>query len=200
MPRHPPRALSSLTYSKARALRGAYSAPNPFGADGNAVQLVTCGRRPQPSFRLNRRPRPLTPGQRWGPALQPLTQYIGLTLQADVAEVRIRAKRLFSCANPILHLALVHLSAKSIARCAALGKPWPVLFAGGAEEIRTPDLRLAKAALSQLSYGPGRSLVARPWSLVPATSNQASSHRMVGHGGLEPPTSVLSGPRSNRLS
>lgn len=25
---------------------------------------------------------------------------------------------------------------------------------GGAEEIRTPDLRLAKAALSQLSYGP----------------------------------------------
>jgi hypothetical protein len=27
---------------------------------------------------------------------------------------------------------------------------------GGAEEIRTPDLRLAKAALSQLSYGPFR--------------------------------------------
>jgi hypothetical protein len=25
---------------------------------------------------------------------------------------------------------------------------------GGAEEIRTPDLRRAKAALSQLSYGP----------------------------------------------
>ncbi len=30
--------------------------------------------------------------------------------------------------------------------------PW--LVVGGAEEIRTPDLRLAKAALSQLSYGP----------------------------------------------
>src|SRR6185436_4863117 len=28
--------------------------------------------------------------------------------------------------------------------------------AGGAEEIRTPDLRRAKAALSQLSYGPSR--------------------------------------------
>lgn len=28
------------------------------------------------------------------------------------------------------------------------------LGAGGAEEIRTPDLRRAKAALSQLSYGP----------------------------------------------
>ena len=27
---------------------------------------------------------------------------------------------------------------------------------GGAEGIRTPDLRRAKAALSQLSYGPGR--------------------------------------------
>ena len=27
-------------------------------------------------------------------------------------------------------------------------------LAGGAEEIRTPDLRRAKAALSQLSYGP----------------------------------------------
>ena len=29
-------------------------------------------------------------------------------------------------------------------------------FVGGAEEIRTPDLRRAKAALSQLSYGPSR--------------------------------------------
>ena len=48
---------------------------------------------------------------------------------------------------------------------------------GGAGGTRTPDFRLAKAALSQLSYGP-----------------------MVGDGGLEPPTSVLSGPRSNQLS
>ena len=30
---------------------------------------------------------------------------------------------------------------------------------GGAEEIRTPDLRRAKAALSQLSYGPSRVVV-----------------------------------------
>jgi hypothetical protein len=28
-------------------------------------------------------------------------------------------------------------------------------FGGGAEGTRTPDIRLAKAALSQLSYGPG---------------------------------------------
>ena len=31
------------------------------------------------------------------------------------------------------------------------------VLVGGAEEIRTPDLRRAKAALSQLSYGPSRS-------------------------------------------
>ena len=29
-----------------------------------------------------------------------------------------------------------------------------VIFLGGAEEARTPDPRLAKAVLSQLSYGP----------------------------------------------
>ena len=56
---------------------------------------------------------------------------------------------------------------------------------GGAEEIRTPDLRRAKAALSQLSYGP--------------VSPRAPQHP-VGVPGIEPGTSVLSGPRSNRLS
>ena len=52
---------------------------------------------------------------------------------------------------------------------------------GGAREDRTPDLLRAKQALSQLSYGPG-------------------STRLVGLGGFEPPTSPLSGVRSNRLS
>ena len=58
---------------------------------------------------------------------------------------------------------------------------------GGAEGIRTPDLRLAKAALSQLSYGPFwlGVIVVDAW---------------VGQPGFEPGTSVLSGPRSNRLS
>jgi hypothetical protein len=51
---------------------------------------------------------------------------------------------------------------------------------GGAEGIRTPDLRLAKAALSQLSYGPAPTGVGQP--------------------GIEPGTSVLSGLRSSRLS
>ena len=38
-------------------------------------------------------------------------------------------------------------------------------FVGGAEEIRTPDLRRAKAALSQLSYGP----LMFTWWLSPQT-------------------------------
>ena len=50
---------------------------------------------------------------------------------------------------------------------------------GGAREDRTPDLLRARQALSQLSYGP---------------------LRLVGLGGLEPPTSPLSGVRSNHLS
>ena len=52
---------------------------------------------------------------------------------------------------------------------------------GGAREDRTPDLLRARQALSQLSYGPRYVL-------------------MVGLGGLEPPTSPLSGVRSNHLS
>ena len=54
------------------------------------------------------------------------------------------------------------------------------LFECGDEGTRTPDLRLAKAPLSQLSYIPRKP--------------------SVGLGGLEPPTSRLSGVRSNQLS
>src|ERR1700680_3623773 len=53
---------------------------------------------------------------------------------------------------------------------------------GGGERVRTDDLRLAKPALSQLSYTP---------VLTP---------EMVGQGGFEPPTSRLSSARSNQLS
>ena len=55
---------------------------------------------------------------------------------------------------------------------------------GGAEEIRTPDLRLAKAALSQLSYGPffdrrrGRSSACR--RLIPLQSPLALMGRPFG--------------------
>jgi hypothetical protein len=51
---------------------------------------------------------------------------------------------------------------------------------GGASRDRTDDPLLAKQVLSQLSYGPVT--------------------KMVGLGGLEPPTSPLSGVRSNHLS
>ena len=54
---------------------------------------------------------------------------------------------------------------------------------GGARRDRTDDLMLAKHALSQLSYGPGR-----------------STRDLVGPGRLELPTSRLSGVRSNHLS
>ena len=50
---------------------------------------------------------------------------------------------------------------------------------GGASRDRTDDLKLAKLALSQLSYGP---------------------EAMVGREGVEPSTSRLSGVRSNHLS
>ena len=55
---------------------------------------------------------------------------------------------------------------------------------GGADRDRTDDLKLAKLALSQLSYGPDHNL----WL------------QMVGPGRVERPTSRLSGVRSNHLS
>jgi hypothetical protein len=63
---------------------------------------------------------------------------------------------------------------------------------GGDEGIRTPDLLRAREALSQLSYIP----------MVPITSitSITSIGTLVGHSGLEPETSVLSGLRSNQLS
>src|SRR3712207_2293647 len=53
---------------------------------------------------------------------------------------------------------------------------------GGASRDRTDDLKLAKLALSQLSYGPHL------------------AYAMVGREGVEPSTSRLSGVRSNHLS
>ena len=59
---------------------------------------------------------------------------------------------------------------------------------GGAKRDRTADLLLARQALSQLSYGPI------------FTGTDFSESIMVGLSGLEPPTSPLSGVRSNQLS
>ena len=62
------------------------------------------------------------------------------------------------------------------------------LDSGGDSGARTRSLRLAKPALSQLSY-------------IPMFPDRIDPDRsMVGLGGLEPPTSRLSGVRSNQLS
>ena len=58
---------------------------------------------------------------------------------------------------------------------------------GGARRDRTDDLKLAKLALSQLSYGPNSVTKPNPEGLV-------------GLSGLEPLTSRLSGVCSNHLS
>ena len=55
-----------------------------------------------------------------------------------------------------------------------------ILKSSGAERDRTADLRLARAALSQLSYSPPK--------------------KKVGLGRFELPTSRLSGVRSSQLS
>ena len=71
----------------------------------------------------------------------------------------------------------------------------PRAKAGGVDRDRTDDLKLAKLALSQLSYDPvlGKS------AGLPSRSLR-SKRRLVGPGGVEPPTSRLSGVRSNHLS
>ena len=100
---------------------------------------------------------------------------------------------------------------------------------GGGERDRTDDLRLAKPALSQLSYapadrpakpearhpeGPGghptrtrnRAPVAQARRILPPnapptrSADRRSAGKMVGREGLEPSTSRLSSARSNQLS
>ena len=58
----------------------------------------------------------------------------------------------------------------------------------GAEGIRTPDLSVANAALSQLSYGPD------------SASLRRNRRPPVGATGLEPVTSTMSTWHSNQLS
>ena len=69
-------------------------------------------------------------------------------------------------------------------------KTWYIfieLRIGGVKEGRTPDLLRARQALYQLSYDPKSSVLPIDVTLV-------------GLGGFEPPTSPLSGVRSNQLS
>jgi hypothetical protein len=76
---------------------------------------------------------------------------------------------------------------------------------GGASRDRTDDPLLAKQVLSQLSYGPLRAdtgLKIQDTSAVTFIFSLVSLYLiyLVGLGGFEPPTSPLSGVRSNQLS
>ena len=69
---------------------------------------------------------------------------------------------------------------------------------GGAYRDRTDDLKLAKLALSQLSYGPAPSETGG--SSTSSTFVKLGGAAVVGREGVEPSTSRLSGVRSNHLS
>ena len=73
---------------------------------------------------------------------------------------------------------------------------------GGAKRDRTADLLRARQALSQLSYSPIQSLTDTfiTHSPVDESANPLQKRELVGLSGLEPPTSPLSGVRSNHLS
>src|SRR5271166_5142110 len=75
--------------------------------------------------------------------------------------------------------------------CMTHDTPCATVGAGGASRDRTGDLLVANQTLSQLSYGPFRLIRSAP---------QDPGLDMVGLGGVEPPTSPLSGVRSNQLS
>jgi hypothetical protein len=66
------------------------------------------------------------------------------------------------------------------------GKAAGMLRVGGASRDRTDDPLLAKQVLSQLSYGPNLSV-----------RRKRPDRYVVGLGGVAPPTSPLSGVRSN---
>jgi hypothetical protein len=74
---------------------------------------------------------------------------------------------------------------------------------GGADRDRTGDLKLAKLALSQLSYGPIAGTTARRAQRSGLSFRHPArflEKELVGLGRLERPTSRLSGVRSNHLS
>src|SRR4029079_12849933 len=73
---------------------------------------------------------------------------------------------------------------------------------GGADRDRTGDLKLAKLALSQLSYGPSQGQLQSGLEVRIEFSSpgQVLGKELVGLGRLERPTSRLSGVRSNLLS
>ena len=75
----------------------------------------------------------------------------------------------------------------------------PVSSGNGDGEIRTLDPLLARQVLSQLSYTPGLYRLNRAFALYFTLWAYVDICPM-GLSGLEPPTSRLSGVRSNLLS
>ena len=80
---------------------------------------------------------------------------------------------------------------------------------GGAKQDRTADLLRARQALSQLSYSPIKAIYkncvdldvfGRRIACYASPDTTTSYAILVGLGGFEPPTSPLSGVRSNQLS
>ena len=115
-------------------------------------------------------------------------------------------------ARTLVRLAYTRISSRGLnGPVAAFQSPSQPHQNGGASRDRTDDLKLAKLALSQLSYGP-LTLCRSPPGFVCAspygallTQNSPLSRfgtlvRMVGPGGFEPPTPRLSSVCSNQLS
>ena len=73
------------------------------------------------------------------------------------------------------------------------------MMIGGDKRDRTADLLRARQALSQLSYIPNVITSLSSFHLL-FSVDFSSPFRVVGLSGLEPPTSPLSGVRSNHLS
>ena len=99
----------------------------------------------------------------------------------------------------LLRLSTCQRTGPAEARCCRRARPERGRTTGsGARGSRTPDILLAKQALYQLSYGPDKRVA------VDLSRNDRSAAGTTGHavglGGVEPPTSRLSGVRSNHLS
>jgi hypothetical protein len=82
----------------------------------------------------------------------------------------------------------------------------PLRRSGGVRRDRTDDLMLAKHALYQLSYDPPFRKAGCSWEhprlrvVIDLSVRPRVTRSVVGPGGLEPPTSRLSGVCSNQLS
>src|SRR6476660_1948533 len=151
-----------------------------------------------------------------GPAPKAFSEQETRSLDRD-----IQINRLCKPANPAFTISKIssmraHLDAGACSKYRYSVADTRSCLAGGADRDRTDDLKLAKLALSQLSYGPrdrrsadrgsaaqvglpSRSCGRKP-VFAPRGSDAAAfaalQRRLVGPGRVERPTSRLSGVRS----